>query len=125
MNTFFKLKLGMVLLLATVSAAFAQQITESPETRQTMKTYLIEREIAGAGDLTEVQLQEISQTSNNVINEIGPGIKWLHSYVTENKVFCVYQAESKELIETHAQKGGFPADAIREVNGMLGPQKTN
>lgn len=86
-----------------------------------MKTYVIERIIPGAGDLTTEQLKGISQTSCTVLQEMGPTIQWQHSYVTGDKVYCVYKAESKGLIEEHANKGGFPANSISEVATTISP----
>ncbi|MCB0777872.1 MAG: DUF4242 domain-containing protein [Chitinophagaceae bacterium] len=86
-----------------------------------MKTFVIEREIPGAGELTPDQLKGISQKSCSVLNEMGPSIKWLHSYVTGNKIYCVYEAESEELIREHAMKGGFPANKIVEVTTVISP----
>ena len=86
-----------------------------------MPKYLIEREIPGAGNLTSEQLQAISQTSCGVLEEMGPQIQWVHSYVTDDKVFCVYVAPNAEMIREHAQKGGFPANAIREVAVVIDP----
>ena len=87
-----------------------------------MKTYLIERTIPGAGNLSGEQLKGISQTSCTVLKEMGPKIAWQHSYVTGDKVYCVYKAENKGLIEEHAQKGGFPANAINEIATMISPE---
>jgi hypothetical protein len=86
-----------------------------------MKTYVIEREIEGAGKLSAEQLKAISQTSCSVLNEMGPSIEWLHSYVTGNKIYCIYNAENETLIKEHAQKGGFPANAISEVAAIINP----
>ena len=86
-----------------------------------MKTYVIERIIPGAGDLTAEQLKEISQTSCAALTEMGTKIKWQHSYVTGNKIYCVYEAENKELIEEHAKKCGFPANSISEVSTTISP----
>jgi len=86
-----------------------------------MKTYLIEREIPNAGKLTPEQLKAISQTSCNVLKEMGPRIQWIQSYVTGNKIYCVYKAENEELIKEHAKKGGFPANAIIEITSVISP----
>jgi len=86
-----------------------------------MKNYVIERIIPGAGKLTAEQLKGISRTSCNVLKEMGPKIEWQQSYVTGDKIFCVYKAESKSLIETHAKKGGFPANSINEVTTIISP----
>ncbi len=86
-----------------------------------MKTYLIEREIPNAGKLTPAELKSISQTSCSVLKEMGPGIQWIHSYVTGNKIYCIYKAESENLIRKHAEKGGFPANSIVEVGTVISP----
>lgn len=86
-----------------------------------MKTYVIEREIPNAGKLTQDQLKGISQTSCGVLKEMGPKIQWMHSYVTGNKIYCVYKAENEELVKEHAKKGGFPANNINEVAGVISP----
>ncbi len=90
-----------------------------------MKTYLIEREIAEVGKLSAEQLKAISQTSCGVLIEMGPEIEWLHSYVAEDKIYCVYRAENKELILEHANKGGFPANSVSEVAARISPEKAN
>lgn len=90
-----------------------------------MKTYLIEREIPGAGKLTPEQLKGISQTSCTVLKEMGPSIQWVHSYVTGNKIYCIYKAENEELIREHAKKGGFPANSIVEVGSTISPETAN
>ena len=86
-----------------------------------MKTYVIERSIPGAGDLTAEQLKGISQTSCSVLKEMGPKIEWLQSYVTGDKIYCVYKAENKSIIEEHAQKAGFPANSISEIAAVISP----
>jgi hypothetical protein len=86
-----------------------------------MKTYLIERKIPGAGKFTPAELKGISQTSCGVLKEMGPQIEWIHSYVTGDKIFCIYKAENEELVREHAHKGGFPANNIVEVPSMISP----
>lgn len=86
-----------------------------------MKTYVIEREIPGAGKLTLEQLKGISQTSCGVLKEMGPQIEWIHSYVTGDKIFCIYKAKNEDLIREHARKGGFPANKITEVATIISP----
>jgi hypothetical protein len=86
-----------------------------------MKMYVIEREIAGLGQFTPEQLKSASQTSCNVLKEMGSKIEWLQSYVTGNKMYCIYRAENEELIKEHAKKGGFPANSIVEVSGIISP----
>ena len=86
-----------------------------------MPKYLIEREIPGAGKLTPEQLKAISQTSCGVLNNMGPQIQWIHSYVTSNKIYCVYMAPNEEMIREHARQGGFPANTITEVAAIIDP----
>lgn len=87
-----------------------------------MKSYVIERNIPEVGNLTAEQLKGISQASCAVLNKMGSSIEWLHSYVTGDKIYCVYKAENIALIEEHAQKGGFPANAINEVATVINPR---
>jgi hypothetical protein len=86
-----------------------------------MPKYVIERELPGAGDLSAEDLQAISQKSNKVIGELGPEIRWLTSYVTEDKIYCVYVAPDADVIEEHARCGGFPADKITKVSAVIDP----
>ena len=86
-----------------------------------MPKYLIERDIPGAGDLSSEQLQAISQKSCGVLKGLGPQIQWVHSYVTGNKVYCVYIAPNEEMIREHASQGGFPANKISEVKTIIDP----
>jgi len=86
-----------------------------------MPKFVIEREIPGAGAFTPEQLQAISQTSCGVLRELGPQIQWLHSYVTDNKIYCVYIAPDEETVRTHAQKGGFPANSVAQVRTIIDP----
>lgn len=87
-----------------------------------LKTYLIERDIPGAGQLQAADLKGISQKSCSVIKELGPDIVWLQSYVAGNKIFCVYQAANETLVREHAKKGGFPITAITEINTTISPK---
>lgn len=87
-----------------------------------MKTYLIERHIPNAGQLTVAQLQAISQKSCSVLQQMGPQIQWDHSYVVGNKIYCVYRATSEELLKEHGLKGGFPVDTIYEVEAIISPE---
>jgi hypothetical protein len=86
-----------------------------------MPKYVIEREIPGAGDLTAEQLQGISQKSCGVLNELGPQIQWIQSFVTDDKVYCVYIAPNEEMVREHAKRGGFPANSVAEVKTMIDP----
>lgn len=86
-----------------------------------MPKFVIEREIPGAGKLTQDELKAISQKSCSVLGEMGPKIQWVQSYVTSDKIYCVYIADNRELISEHAQKGGFPANVISEVATIIDP----
>ena len=86
-----------------------------------MPKYIIEREIPGAGKLSAPELKAISQKSCGVLNKLGPQIQWVQSYVTGDKVYCVYVAPNERLIREHAQQGGFPANRISEVNTVIDP----
>ena len=86
-----------------------------------MPKYVIEREIPGAGSLSPQELQGISQTSCGVLRQMGPQIQWVHSYVTGDKVYCVYIAPNEDTIREHAQQGGFPANRISEIKSIIDP----
>ncbi len=86
-----------------------------------MPKYLIERELPGAGQLSVTDLQAISQKSCGVLNALGPQIQWVQSYVTGDKIYCVYIAPNEELIRQHAQDGGFPANVIAAINTVIDP----
>ncbi|HWP30583.1 MAG TPA: DUF4242 domain-containing protein [Fimbriimonadales bacterium] len=86
-----------------------------------MPKYVIERELPGAGKLSPQELQAISQKSCSILRNLGPEIQWLHSYVSGDKIYCVYIAPNEELIREHAEKGGFPANRISEVKTIIDP----
>ncbi len=86
-----------------------------------MPRFVIERNIPGAGKLGPEALQRISRKSCGVLQELGPRIQWVQSYVTDDKIYCVYIAPSADLIREHAQAGGFPADRIAEVRSVIDP----
>jgi hypothetical protein len=86
-----------------------------------MPKYIIEREIVGAGKLTPEQLRGISQKSCGVLKKLGPQIQWLESYVTNDKVYCVYIAPDEATVREHAKQGGFPANRVSEVKGIIDP----
>ncbi|WP_333879038.1 DUF4242 domain-containing protein [Flavobacterium sp.] len=86
-----------------------------------MPKFIIERDIPGAGDLTPEQLKGISQTSCGVLNKMGPDIQWVESFVTGDKVYCVYIATNENLILEHAKQGGFPANRISKVVNTISP----
>ena len=117
--------LVLVIILFTGTIARAQTTaakdSSSKSNSTTMKTYLIERDIPNAGKLTPEQLKAISQKSNSVLQHMGPQIQWVESYVTGNKIFCVYKAENEDLIREHAKEGGFPANVITEISTTISP----
>jgi len=86
-----------------------------------MPKYVIEREIPGVGKLSAKELQAISQKSCDVLRELGPQIQWIHSYVTPDKIYCVYIAPDEDTVREHARRGGFPANRISLVNAMIDP----
>ena len=86
-----------------------------------MPKYIIEREITGAGKLTGEQLQGISQKSCGVIRNLGPQIQWIESYVTDDKLYCIYLSPNEEMIYEHAKQGGFPANRVSQVRRMIDP----
>jgi len=86
-----------------------------------MPKYVIERDIPGVGKLTPDEVQAISQKSCSVLNKLGPSIQWLHSYVTADKIYCVYIAANEELVREHAKQGGFPANRISEIKLVIDP----
>ena len=86
-----------------------------------MPQFVIERTLPGAGSLTAEQLKGVAQKSNGVLKELGPSIQWEHSYVTGDKIYCVYTAPNAEIIREHASRGGFPADNVSEVKNVITP----
>ena len=116
-----------LIMLASI-AAFSQTTpvskTENKKNMETktMKTYVIEREISGAGDLDAAQLKAISQTSCSVLKDLGPEIEWVQSYVTDNKIFCIYRATNENILKTHAVKGGFPINAVHPLSTVISPE---
>lgn len=86
-----------------------------------MPRYVIERDLPGAGKLTKQELQGISQKSCGVLGKLGTQIQWVHSYVTDDKIYCVYLAPNEQLIREHAKQGGFPANRISAVKAMIDP----
>ncbi|HEV8187243.1 MAG TPA: DUF4242 domain-containing protein [Pyrinomonadaceae bacterium] len=86
-----------------------------------MPKYVIERVVPGAGKLSPAELKAMSQRSCNVLNELGPQIQWVQSYVTENKLYCVYIAPNEEMVHEHARRGGFPANHVSQVKTVIDP----
>src|SRR5690349_8977833 len=116
----------VVILMMCSTAIFAQTASTKSANNKTMETkkmntYVIEREIPNAGKLNGTELKGISQTSCSVLQELGPGIEWVHSYVVENKIFCIYRAENEEILREHAKKGGFPINKINLVSNVISP----
>ena len=128
------MSLTFTLLMLTGTVAFTQN-TEIADAyvknysfkKETMKkeaklnTYVIEREMPGAGELTKEQLKGISQLSNSVLKEQGPDIEWLHSYVTVNKIYCVYKGIDQKILKEHAEKAEFPITSISKLASVISP----
>jgi hypothetical protein len=117
----FILVFAILFFASVTTLAQTTSSSTSKSTTTEMKTYLIEREIPGAGKLTPEQLKSISQTSCNVLKEMAPHIEWIHSYVTGDKIFCIYKAENEALIREHAKKGGFPVNSITPISTVISP----
>lgn len=116
------LLLAIIVFTGTTAMAQTTKTDSSSKPNSVkMKTYLIERDIPNAGKLTPEQLKAISQKSCSVLQNMGPQIQWLQSYVTGDKIFCVYKAENEELIREHAKQGGFPANVITEIATTISP----
>jgi hypothetical protein len=86
-----------------------------------MPKYVIERELPGAGSLTKDQLHAMSKTSCDVLGKLGSRIQWVESYVTDDKIYCIYRAPNEELVREHAKQGGFPANKVSEVTTIIDP----
>jgi Protein of unknown function (DUF4242) len=86
-----------------------------------MPKYVIERELPGAGKMTREQLREVAQKSNGILHTLGPKIQWVETFVSDDKLYCVYNAPSPKLIEEHAKCGGFPANRISQVRAIMDP----
>lgn len=126
MKTWKQNILGIMLWMMIFGAAMAQNDQKPLNEEDVMKTYLIERTLPGAGDLSQDDLKNISAASNGVIEELGKeNIEWIHSYVTGEKIVCLYRAKNEELIKKHAKLGGFPCDTIRQVGSKISPATPN
>ena len=86
-----------------------------------MPKFVIERDMPGVGNLSQQQLHEAAQTSCNVLMNMGPQIQWIHSYVTDNKIYCIYQAPDEAAVKQHAEQSGFPASKISRVKAIIDP----
>jgi len=118
----------IAILLLTAYFAMAQKTASGNSTTKNepvMKTYLIERDLPGAGKFTPEELKAISQTSCGVLKEMGPKIQWIHSYVTGDKIYCIYKAQNEDLIREHGKKGGFPVTNITEISSTISPATAN
>jgi hypothetical protein len=96
------------------------QTTEKGQGKD-MPKYVIERDVPGIGNATDEQARAISQKSCSVLNKLGPSIQWLHSYVTADKIYCVYIAPNEKMVREHAQRGGFPVNCVAEVKSVIDP----
>ena len=86
-----------------------------------MPRFVIERELPGAGKLSPQELRSVAEKSNGVLERLGPAIQWVESYVTDDKIYCIYVAQNADLIRRHAEEGGFPANRISEVRSAMDP----
>jgi hypothetical protein len=99
-------------------------VVEQPELQhqeRSMPKYVIEREIPNAGKLSQQELQTISQKSCSVLQKLGPQVQWLESFVTDDKIYCIYVAPNEEMVREHARQGGFPANRVSAVRSVIGP----
>jgi hypothetical protein len=119
---FSKLLLVPVLFLALARTSFADEPVKPETLPEGQHMYVIERIIPGAGAFTPEKLKSISQTSCGVLSKMGPKIQWLHSYVTGDKIYCIYIASSEEMVREHAKQGGFPANSVSEVTTIISPE---
>jgi uncharacterized protein DUF4242 len=115
--------LAAMLTVGVSTRAFAEGAATTPHTKKAvMHTYVIERTIPGAGKLSKAQLHDISMKSNGILKDMGSNnIQWVDSYVTGDKIYCIYKAKNADLIREHAKRGGFPADSVNEVDTMISP----
>ena len=125
MKTSITITVLYLMLMSCALTAYSQTASnnksKNEKSMRTMNTYVIEREIPNAGNLTAAELQGISQKSCSVIKELGPDIEWVQSYVTDNKIFCIYKAENEEILRTHAMKGGFPINSVHLLSTIISP----
>ena len=119
---FSKLLLIPVLFLAVARTPYAAEAVTPESLPEGQHMYVIERVIPGAGAFTAEKLKSIAQTSCGVLSKMGPKIQWLHSYVTGDKIYCIYIASSEEMVREHAKQGGFPANSVSEVTTVISPE---
>ena len=121
MKQIFKSLLTSFVVLTFISSGVHAQTQAPASSSGALKTYVIERDIPGAGAFSAEKLKDNSKTSCSVLNSMGPSIQWVQSYVTGDKIFCVYKAENEQLLREHAQKGGFPITNIYQVSSVISP----
>ena len=121
LKTLFLLALVLTAINCANEDTSAADIIRANAADANKNMYVIEREIPGAGALTADELKGISQVSCGVLKEMGSDIEWLHSYVTGDKIYCVYMASNEELVREHAKKGGFPANSVSKVATIIDP----
>jgi hypothetical protein len=110
------------LALLAGGVAFAAEQPKPESLPAGMNMYVIERDMPGLGKLTHEQLKAASQKSCSVLQNLGPQVTWLHSYITGDKMYCVYLAPNEAMVREHAKEGGFPATAVNQVTTIIGPQ---
>jgi len=112
---------SIALTASLVLAAATAMAQSTPKEAPPLEKYVIERDLPGAGKLSPADLQAIARKSNGVLATMGPNIQWVESYVTGDKIYCVYRADSEDAIRKHAQAGGFPANRISRVTSVIDP----
>lgn len=117
-----KLFILSILALLAGGAATAKEQPAPESLPAGMNMYVIERDMPGLGKLTPAELKSASQKSCSVLRDLGPQVTWLHSYITGDKMYCVYLAPNEALVREHAKQGGFPANAVNKVSTIIGPQ---
>jgi hypothetical protein len=108
-------------MVRSIQIASSRTHTRNIERKIAMPKYVIERELPGAGNLSDEEIKGISNKSRQVLKQLGPEIQWVESFVTDDKIYCVYISPNKEMIEKHAAEGGFPANKISEVKRIIDP----
>ena len=114
--------LSLLTLVLAATAARAEKPVQPETLPPGLNMYVIERDMPGAGKLTPAELKAASQKSCAVLRNLGPQITWLQSYVTGDKLYCVYLAPNEEMVREHAKQGGFPANSVNKVSTIIGPK---
>ena len=117
-----KILIISALAFLTAGLASAKEQPKPESLPADMNMYVIERDMPGLGKLTPAELKAASQKSCSVLQNLGPSVTWLHSYVTGDKMYCVYLAPNEAMVREHAKQGGFPATAVNKVSTIIGPQ---